>query len=139
MKLAPYAMLALIWGLSAADVRPAVAQSALEVVGADLYGYYCASCHGPEGKGDGPMASYLTIPVPDLTTLSRRNAGRFPLGQVVDMIDGTARPAGHGGPMPVFSDVFARELDPQTDGPTAVIDQQGRILTLARFIGALQK
>lgn len=27
--------------------------------GAMLYGTYCASCHGPDGKGDGPVAAAL--------------------------------------------------------------------------------
>ncbi len=27
--------------------------------GARLYATYCASCHGPEGKGDGPVAASL--------------------------------------------------------------------------------
>ncbi len=27
--------------------------------GAQLYATYCASCHGPEGKGDGPIAQTL--------------------------------------------------------------------------------
>lgn len=29
------------------------------VAGALLYATYCASCHGPEGKGDGPVAATL--------------------------------------------------------------------------------
>lgn len=139
MKPTLLAMAILTAGTGAGSATRATAQPLSEVVGADLYAYYCASCHGTEGKGNGPMAAYLTVKVPDLTTLARRNGGKFPLGEVVDMIDGTARPPGHGGPMPVFSSVFTRELDPETDGISAVIDQQGRILTLARFVGALQK
>ncbi len=30
--------------------------------GAQVYGTYCASCHGPEGKGDGPVAQTLVPP-----------------------------------------------------------------------------
>ena len=30
--------------------------------GAQMYGTYCASCHGPEGKGDGPIAQTLKPP-----------------------------------------------------------------------------
>jgi mono/diheme cytochrome c family protein len=30
--------------------------------GAALYGQYCASCHGPQGKGDGPNARNLPVP-----------------------------------------------------------------------------
>jgi len=30
--------------------------------GAQLYATYCASCHGPDGKGDGPVAAALKPP-----------------------------------------------------------------------------
>jgi putative copper export protein/mono/diheme cytochrome c family protein len=35
--------------------------------GADLYPQHCASCHGAEGRGDGPDAKGLPIPPADLT------------------------------------------------------------------------
>jgi len=36
--------------------------------GKHLFGQYCATCHGDEGKGDGQNASNLDPQVPDLTT-----------------------------------------------------------------------
>jgi mono/diheme cytochrome c family protein len=47
------------------------------MAGGDLFRFYCASCHGREGKGDGPVASALNRRPPDLTTIARRNGGRF--------------------------------------------------------------
>ena len=41
--------------------------------GADLFRSYCASCHGREGKGDGPVAPALNAKVPDLTTIESPN------------------------------------------------------------------
>lgn len=44
---------------------PAVPEGNLRgdaAAGAQLYGTYCASCHGPEGKGDGPVARTLVPP-----------------------------------------------------------------------------
>jgi len=35
--------------------------------GARVFATYCAVCHGPEGKGDGPAAVALVPPPPDLT------------------------------------------------------------------------
>ena len=46
--------------------------------GKEMYLAYCATCHGKEGKGDGPVASALKVPPADLTTLSKRNDGKFP-------------------------------------------------------------
>ncbi len=36
--------------------------------GASLYAHHCASCHGSEGRADGPCASLLSPPARDLTS-----------------------------------------------------------------------
>ncbi len=35
--------------------------------GAEVFATYCAVCHGPDGKGNGPAAAALVPPPPDLT------------------------------------------------------------------------
>jgi hypothetical protein len=49
---------------------------------------HCATCHGDDGKGDGPSAVKLTVKPTDLTVLSRRNKGVFPISAVYAAIDG---------------------------------------------------
>lgn len=49
--------------------------------GAELFRYYCSSCHGLDGRGR-PAATAGHATPPDLTTLARRNGGRFPRDQV---------------------------------------------------------
>jgi mono/diheme cytochrome c family protein len=39
--------------------------------GGTLYREYCVDCHGPAGKGDGPMTSMITKKPADLTNRSR--------------------------------------------------------------------
>ena len=34
----------------------------LSVAGKDLFEFYCASCHGRDGKGNGPVAPALKTP-----------------------------------------------------------------------------
>ena len=41
--------------------------------GQKLYGIYCTPCHGPRGKGDGPVAAKITKPA-DLTAEKYRKA-----------------------------------------------------------------
>jgi mono/diheme cytochrome c family protein len=48
----------------------------------------CASCHGRDGKGNGPIADLLRKSPPDLTALSRANGGIFPMSRVYDSIVG---------------------------------------------------
>jgi hypothetical protein len=38
--------------------------------GATMFEAYCASCHGTAGRGNGPAARVLSVPVPDLTQYS---------------------------------------------------------------------
>ena len=75
--------------------------------GKEMYLAYCATCHGKEGKGDGPVASALKVPPADLTTLSKRNNGEFPSAHVVNLLTGSNRVAAHGSKeMPVWGPIF---------------------------------
>lgn len=73
-----------------------------ETPGQADYERYCASCHGLEGTGHGPMRAVLTLPPTDLTALSADNDGVFPLERVVKRIDGRDPLVAHGSPMPVY-------------------------------------
>jgi mono/diheme cytochrome c family protein len=55
--------------------------------GEEIFGRFCASCHGVEGRGDGPVSRSLNVAVPDLTTIAARY-GEFPAGLIRDVIDG---------------------------------------------------
>jgi len=74
--------------------------------GADSYALFCATCHGPEARGDGPTAEILAIAPPDLTALSAGNGGTFPLARVVSRIDGRDPLLAHGSPMPLYGPFF---------------------------------
>jgi mono/diheme cytochrome c family protein len=77
--------------------------------GAELYRTHCATCHGIEATGQGPMAGVLVIKPDDLTRLSARNGGVFPTVQVVKQIDGRDPLVSHGSPMPVYGYFFEGE------------------------------
>ena len=77
--------------------------------GGALYLEYCATCHGIDGGGQGPMAGVLMIKPTDLTALAARAEGTFPLPRVVARIDGRDPLASHGSPMPVYGGFFEGE------------------------------
>jgi mono/diheme cytochrome c family protein len=54
--------------------------------GEEMYKEYCAACHGKEGKGDGPAASALKVPPPDLTILAKNNKGNYPADHVSSVL-----------------------------------------------------
>jgi len=81
--------------------------TAKELPGAEIYRIYCASCHGPDGKGAGPAAAALKKTPPDLTLISKRNKGEFPAFRIAHIIDGYEIEAVHGSrDMPVWGDYF---------------------------------
>jgi mono/diheme cytochrome c family protein len=82
------------------------------VAGSSVYKTYCAVCHGPDAKGDGPLASSLRMRPPDLTLLAKKNGGKFPTDQVIRIVDGRKPVKGHGGAdMPVWGDAFKQSKD----------------------------
>jgi mono/diheme cytochrome c family protein len=76
--------------------------------GKDLFAAYCASCHGMEGKGNGPVAAALKKGVPDITTITKRNKGVYPADKLQPMILGEGKlAAAHGSrEMPVWGPLF---------------------------------
>lgn len=75
-------------GLSAATHAMAFdAFTLADYSGEELFGRFCASCHGESAHGDGPVARSLNTVVPDLT-LIRARYGEFPAMLIRDTIDG---------------------------------------------------
>ncbi len=95
---------------------PATAQDS--EMGAVIFQDFCATCHGPDASGNGPMAELLSIPTPDLTRLAARNDGVFPTGSVVLQIDGRTSVLAHGGDMPLFGRFFQGGADVAMKAPT---------------------
>ncbi|HEX9858092.1 MAG TPA: cytochrome c [Paracoccaceae bacterium] len=75
--------------------------------GRALFLNHCATCHGVEARGNGPMAPVLLIQPTNLTALAADNGGEFPTLRVVMRIDGREPLVSHGSPMPVFGPFFA--------------------------------
>ncbi len=106
--------------------------------GMQLFQQYCATCHGADGAGKGPLTDLLTVNVPDLTGLSARNDGTFPMLEVIHIIDGRTGVRSHGGPMPVYGNIFTRETD-MVLTYDATIEARGMILSLAYYLEGVQK
>lgn len=118
-RLAIPMLVLIVLGTAACDDRAApqaAASSGPEdriAEGRKWYGSHCATCHGPEGRGDGPVAPALSTPPADLTGIARRNDGVFDAAAVAAFIDGRDPVTAHGSPdMPVWG----RELDDRREG-----------------------
>lgn len=79
------------------------------VDGTGIFRNYCATCHGLDGRGDGPVSKALKGEVPDLTRLSQRNDGAYPAMHVRNTIMfGTddLLPAHGSKEMPIWGPIF---------------------------------
>ena len=102
---------------------------------------YCASCHGADAKGGGPVAETLKTKPADLTQISKKNGGEFNRGDVQRMIDGQQAVAGHGPrEMPVWGVEFAEGVSKgnqgSAEGPRYA---NASIVQLVRYIESIQE
>jgi len=103
--------------------------------GAQLYERFCSSCHGDRGLGDGPVAPFFKLKVPDLTRIAVRHGGEFPTEQVRRIIDGRDVRAPHGArQMPVWGWEL-RAAD--TDQPRESADDL--ITRLVEYVRSIQR
>lgn len=125
-----YFMIIAALGLAACVEEP--------IDGRTAYLENCASCHGPSGKGDGPLARGLSTAPPDLTMIAARNGGVFPTDQVMSTIDGLDRGQHFSAAMPEFG---AGDL-----GETVIVENEGlgtpvpmKLLVLTEYLQSIQQ
>lgn len=75
--------------------------------GKKLFMNYCASCHGVEATGNGPVAPSLKKHPPDLSRIEPKN-GKFPAEEIRKKIAGDGEVPVHGKKdMPVWGMIFS--------------------------------
>lgn len=125
-------------GAGAASAEEAApAGGVLAETGRDLYVRHCASCHGVDGRGAGPVAESLRKPPADLTRISARRGGAFPAGEIASIVDGRFDIRSHGPrEMPIWGE---RLGEPIAEGTTADEVARGRIDALVAFLQTIQR
>ena len=102
--------------------------------GKQTYLQYCASCHGPDARGNGPAAFVLKTPPPDLTTLAKRHDGKFPYRYVSEVLRFGARIVAHGSSdMPIWGPIFG-SMDNYD-----LVAVRKRIKDLSDYLASLQQ
>jgi mono/diheme cytochrome c family protein len=121
----------------AAQQRPAAQRD----MGKIEYETNCASCHGMQGKGDGPLKPFLTRSAPDLTQLARGNGGVLPVSRIYSVIEGSTEPSAHGTrDMPIWGREYktraAEYYQEMPYDPDTFV--RARVLSLVDYIARLQ-
>jgi mono/diheme cytochrome c family protein len=126
-------LLAVFVGSAAAQDKQTAAVP-LPKSGSGTFKEYCAVCHGKTGKGDGPAASALKVPPPDLSTLARRHGGKFPDAYVADVLRNGVKMDAHGtAEMPIWGPLFM-SIDSSYQSQFDL-----RVTSLTTYIRSLQK
>ena len=124
-----------IFALTALCAAPLGAQDA----GSELFAKHCATCHGLDATGNGPMSPNLILQPTDLTVLAGANGGAFPTLRVVQRIDGREPLVSHGSPMPIFGDFFeGRGVALKTASGQPIMTSQP-VVDLVAWLESLQK
>jgi mono/diheme cytochrome c family protein len=120
-------------GLAAAQTGNQAANTE-PFTGKQLYGSYCALCHGSDGKGGGPFSAQLKVWPPDLTQMAKKNHGVFPGMRVAEAIDGEFGKPSHGSAeMPIWGPVFRSIAHGHKDSA------QLRINSLVKYLESIQE
>jgi mono/diheme cytochrome c family protein len=115
-----------------ATVKQVPPKPTTSVAGKDLFQQYCAVCHGPDGKGNGPAAPAMKSHPTDLTQISRNNGGKFPEERIMQVLKGDANVTAHGNQaMPVWGKVFSNMS-------TNLVVTQSRMHGLVQYIDDMQ-
>jgi mono/diheme cytochrome c family protein len=129
-------MLAASLCVSCSVPLPDEAEAVTQESGQQLYERYCASCHGENAHGNGPVAPFISAAVPDLTRIAHRRGGEFPPEEIFQIIDGQSARAAHGPRhMPVWGYEF---FGPQSDDRLAHQQATERVERLVAYLGTLQ-
>lgn len=97
---------------------------------------YCSSCHGADGRGDGPVASTLDPKPADLTRIAARRDGTFPDIEIRRIIDGREPVRAHGAKqMPVWGKVFRGGFGPGLAGESKA---RGTAWMILRYLKTIQ-
>jgi mono/diheme cytochrome c family protein len=122
-------------GLGLLLVWPAAMAGSSDVAkGRALYLDHCASCHGLNGDGKGPVASALSTPPANLRRLSERYGNPLPVDQIARFIDGRADVKAHG---PRDMPVWGEEVRKNPDGSTRKL--RDWVADVVAYLQSIQK
>lgn len=116
------------------------AQSMQADLGRFEYTNSCSACHGMDGRGEGSIAAYLNVALPDLTMLQKNNGGVFPVTAIFETIEGGPAEGPHGTrDMPAWGQRLTVRAEGDPDFVEAPEYVRLRILALIEYLSTIQE
>ncbi|WP_433989618.1 hypothetical protein SuNHUV7_02700 (plasmid) [Pseudoseohaeicola sp. NH-UV-7] len=106
--------------------------------GESLFQENCISCHGIAGQGDGPIAKQLNTAPTDLTKISARRDGVWPMLEMMSIIDGYSRNTVPREEMPVFENFLDNEMVEFDTGNGEVVLAPSKLIEIVEYLETLQ-
>jgi mono/diheme cytochrome c family protein len=120
-----------------ADDGAGGADPVLAELGEPVFRSYCASCHGLDGRGNGPAARALNAPPANLRRIAARRGGDFPDAEIGMKIDGRFEIGAHGTrEMPIWGTAFGADI-PEAEIAESVT--RGRLAVLVEYLKSIQE
>lgn len=105
--------------------------------GQRYYRRYCASCHGFQADGQGPLSAVLRPPPADLRLLAERHGSPLPRHALAEKIDGRKEVTAHGPrEMPVWGERLYGDLPP---GVASEAVKAGTIWLILDYLETVQR
>jgi mono/diheme cytochrome c family protein len=114
------------------QIKPVTVSRTSAGSGKEMFGAYCAPCHGLDGTGNGPAASALKKTPADLTALASKNGGKFPSAHVFATLKQVDSPVHGSKEMPVWGTLLSSVSSSEAE-------TQLRMNNLVSYVQSMQK
>jgi mono/diheme cytochrome c family protein len=123
-----------ILGAALSVAQPALSADNDVAEGHKYFVRYCASCHGTDALGDGPVAKSLATPPANLRKLGDKYGMPLPAHRIAELIDGRDTARAHGShEMPVWGEKLY-ELGHGEKGEAGVSDVIAKLIAYLNTI-----
>lgn len=123
-----------ILGAALSVAQPALSADNDVAEGHKYFVRYCASCHGTDALGDGPVAKSLATPPANLRKLGDKYGMPLPAHRIAELIDGRDTARAHGShEMPVWGEKLY-ELGHGEKGEAGISDVIAKLIAYLNTI-----
>ena len=123
-----------ILGAALSVAQPALSAGDDVADGHKYFVRYCASCHGTDALGDGPVAKSLATPPANLRKLGDKYGMPLPAHRIAELIDGRDTARAHGShEMPVWGEKLY-ELGHGEKGEAGISDVIAKLIAYLNTI-----